>query len=391
MPVPARPPREGFWRYAVPAKWTQFVVPMLAVGGLLFDIVALSDAAGEVDSAEGMRQTAIAVLYTFGLILLPYAVTWAAAMLIMTAFVSLPFAPPDVPASTLVLAIGFVVALTPPAFIVAFTASITAWAAILVALDLRHGAVAVIVVVGAAASGSLGAAVRRVLVDRAESGERARRLRAELLTAASEQRRFIAHELHDVVAHHITVIRMVANMGMRGDGPVGRDLLETVGQSAATALAELRRLLDVLDPAEPNDAVSDGGDRSELDRHIDRISSELRTVGVAVHTDVAPAADVDIPDTHVATLERILIEATTNVLKHAGDTTDCRIRLVAGPDAVVLEVSNRTVDVPTRPAGEPSGYGVPGMQLRAAELGGSVEAGELAGRWIVRATLPLPR
>lgn len=326
------------------------MVPLLAVSGLLFDIVAMLVAEPDVGPGPRILQIGIAVLYTFGLILLPFIVTWAAAVVLVTAFISVPWAPPDVPASTLVL---------------------TAIAAAL----------------GAAGIGYI---VRRILIDRADAAARVRLLRAELAVAAVEQRRLIAHELHDVVAHHITVIRMVSNMGLRSSpARDDADLLETIGSSASTALDELRRLLRVLDPGEDEADPSDGIARRRLGAQLERVASDLRTAGIDVVAGIVDDADRGIPEAVTVSLERILIEATTNVLKH-GDATGCRIHVERESRAIVLEVSNAIGAAPHRPSGEASGYGVPGMRRRAAELGGSVAAGASGHRWIVRAEIPLP-
>ncbi|MCI2957332.1 histidine kinase [Agromyces atrinae] len=389
LPLPTRPPRRGFWAYAPAARWTQLVVPLLAVSGLLFDIVAMLVAEPDVGPGPRIVQIGIAVLYTFGLILLPYIVTWAAAVVLVTAFISVPWAPPDVPASTLVLTMGFVVALTPRAFIATFGAATLAWAIVVVVNDLDAIGLVLLVVASAFAAAGIGYAVRRILIDRADTAARARLLRAELAVAAVEQRRLIAHELHDVVAHHITVIRMVSNMGLRAaDGRSDSDLLDTIGSSASTALEELRRLLRVLDPGGGESDSSGGVAARRLGEQVERVASDLRTAGVDVVTEIVDDADRGIPEAVTVTLERILIEATTNVLKH-GDTTGCRILLERDGRRMVLEVSNRVGTAPHRPGGEASGYGVPGMRRRAAEFGGTVEAGESDGIWVVRAVVPL--
>ncbi|NQX28882.1 hypothetical protein HQQ81_16150 [Microbacteriaceae bacterium VKM Ac-2854] len=389
--VPARPPRRGFWNYAPAARWTQLAVPLLAVSGLLFDIVSvLESAPADASPTLRIQQIAIAVLYTFGLILLPFAVTWAAAVVVVTAFLSVPWASPEVPASTLVFATGFVVALTPPTFIVGYLLACLGWGMVVAVSSPGSTGLMVTVSVGVAAAAGIGYAVRRVLVERAVTAARTQMLRRDLADAAAQQRRLIAHDLHDVVAHHITLIRMVSNMGIRGGGEAEpRELMATISASAASALAELRRLLQVLDPDE-----SAGGEAGEVAvprgaaERVERVVAELRAAGIDVEVEVAQDADRRVPEAVRVTLDRILIEATTNVLKHAGDRADCRIHLRRTADSVTLEVSNRLVAVPHRPASAPGGYGVAGMRRRAAEVGGRVDAAAVGDRWVVRATLP---
>jgi signal transduction histidine kinase len=391
----SRPPCRGFWAYAPTARWTQILVPLLAVSGLVFDIVTLSDAAPAGHPATRVLQVAIAVLYTFALILLPYVVTWAAALVVATAFLSVPWTPPDVPGSTLVLTMGFVVALTSPAFIATYAAATAAWS-ITVALQPAAGGpvLAVVVAVTAAAAAGVGYAVRRILVDRADMAARTLLLRAELATAAADQRSFIARELHDGVAHHLTVIRMVANMRLREERDHGEGAeegsLTTIGTSATTALGELRRLLQVLDPQGGADGDGAAGDRPPgLVEQVERVASDVRKAGVAVAVECPSDVDAGLPETLVVSLERILIEATTNVLKH-GDATDCRIRLERTVRSIVLEVDSGIGVVALRPSGEGTRYGVPGMRRRATEAGGTLTAGPSDGRWVVRASIPVP-
>lgn len=386
---PHRPPRSGFWAHAPAAKWVQIVLPLLAVSGLLFDIAVMLVVEPNIQPGLRVLQLGIAVLYTIGLILLPYAVTWATVVIVLTAFISVPWSPPDVPASTLALTMGFVIALTPRAFITTFAAVTLVWAIVVLGTGAGTLSLMLIFLLGTAGIAGIGYAVRRILVDHADSAARTKQLRAELADAAVQQRRLIAHDLHDVVAHHITVIRMVSNMGLRAAG--GRndaELLETIGASAATALEELRRLLRVLDPSggsvEPDSGVSD----SRLATQIEHVATDLRTAGVSVVIDVVEDADRGVPEAVTISLGRILIEATTNVLKH-GDATGCVIRVERGDRSILLEVINNIGASPQRPGGDASGYGVPGMRRRAYEVDGRVTAGASGTRWVVRADIPL--
>jgi signal transduction histidine kinase len=220
---------------------------------------------------------------------------------------------------------------------------------------------------------------RVALID-AQRDEEARR-------AVADERVRIARDLHDVVAHHLSVIVVQAEaaqevLAARPDR--AGEAMATVADTARSALGELRRVLGVLR------SEGDGGraPQPDLDAVEDLVAS-VRQAGltVAVRTEGEPRAVGGVVG---VAAYRVVQEALTNVLRHAAA---CRaeVALDYGPDALVVTVSDdgrggTGASGPDRPAG----HGLAGMRERVTILGGSLDAGPRAeGGFAVRARLPL--
>jgi signal transduction histidine kinase len=212
-----------------------------------------------------------------------------------------------------------------------------------------------------------------------------------------EQRAQIARELHDIVAHSVSVILLqVGAARMRAlDQPVVAEPLHAAEASGRQALAELRRLLGVLNDSAAEDRGRDHGADGRVPdapqpsiATLDRLASTVRAAGLDI--DLAIAGEVrPLPPGLELSVYRIVQEALTNVLKHAQAST-ARVRVVYGPDAVSIDV----VDDGTGPTacGTPPGHGLVGMRQRARVFGGTTSAGPApGGGWHVRAELPAER
>ncbi len=203
---------------------------------------------------------------------------------------------------------------------------------------------------------------------------------AEQATAAERAR--IARELHDIVAHHLAVIVLQA-AGARASGKPAGSALEKIENSARQALGETRRLLGVLrDPGEEAGLAPQPG-IGELDALADTARASGLPVNLVIsgHRAALPAA-VDI------SVYRIVQEALTNVLKHAGPAR-ADVRIGCAAEAVTIEVTDNGAGKPGHQA-PPGGHGLTGMRERAAVFGGELAAGPRpGGGYAVRARLPL--
>ncbi|MET9660048.1 sensor histidine kinase [Streptomyces sp. NPDC006510] len=219
------------------------------------------------------------------------------------------------------------------------------------------------------------AANRRLLADR----------------AVADERRRIARELHDIVAHHITTMQLMAG-GARANlarPEVVRDALVTLESSGRLALREMRQLLDVLRAGdEPESAPSLPQPGIE---DLDRLVAESRLAGLptgfAVHGPQRP-----LPPTVGLTVFRIAQEALTNSRKYAGDAR-ASVQLTYHQDRITVEVRDDGGGAPPRErasAEGSGGYGLIGMRERVALHGGTLTAGPQAGGgFAVVADLPL--
>ena len=203
--------------------------------------------------------------------------------------------------------------------------------------------------------------------------------------AVAEERARIARELHDVVAHNVSliVVQAVAAEDVFDAKPeVARDALRKIEASGRAALVELRRLLETVRPESTEDANAPQPGLERLDALVAAVAAAGLTV--EVHREGAP---VDLPAGVDLSAYRIVQEALTNTLRHAGATrADVTVRY--GPGAVGVEVVD---DGSGAPADSPNGgHGIVGMRERAALLGGTLEVGGApGGGFRVRADLPL--
>lgn len=241
------------------------------------------------------------------------------------------------------------------------------------------------IVAAAWALGTLGR-VRRAYVDAlVERGERIAReaeQRAEL--AASAERARIAREMHDVVAHGLSVIVVQAD-GARyaaaADPEVATTTLETIATTGRESLTEMRRLLGLLRAGaetgwRPQPGLAD----------LPALVEDARGGGAAVEA-VLPDETVTVPDGIALTAYRVVQEALSNVRKHAGPSPQVRVSVTSGPDLRV------EVEDDGRGAGSVNdhrGNGLVGMRERVAVHGGTFEAGPRpGGGFRVAARLPL--
>ncbi|GII00272.1 hypothetical protein Pta02_22800 [Planobispora takensis] len=296
---------------------------------------------------------------------------------------------------------------------------------------------AVLIVAVAAGTWLLGFSQRHIHADAAHLRELAGRLRAEQEVSARRavlaERARIARDLHDVVAHHVSAIAMqaraTAEVLTEDPGLAGRGVAE-IGEAADNALTEMRRLLGLLTddrdldatglpagdralgPAvlptgdrDPASAALPAGDRGRTGpavprdgggpgpapepslRHLDRLAAAARAAGCRVGIEAVPVAG--IPPAVQVSAYRVVQEALTNVLRHAG-ATGVRITLSRGRGRLTVVVGND----PPAPAHVPlpgSGLGLVGMRERAALFGGTLRAGPRdGGGWRVEAVFRFP-
>src|SRR3989440_7550597 len=221
---------------------------------------------------------------------------------------------------------------------------------------------------------------------RGRAAETARTREEEARRRASEERLRIARELHDVLAHNISLINVQAGVAlhlMDEQPEQARTALTAIKQASKDALGELRSVLEVLrrsDEAEPR-TPQPGLD--ELDDLISRAGAAGLAVTVEVDGVPRPLpVDVDLA------AFRIVQEAVTNVARHAGQST-ATIRVAYGEHEVTLQIDdNGRGGTPGSISG--SGSGIAGMRERTAALGGRLEVGPRpGGGFRVRAELPM--
>ncbi|MDN0196453.1 sensor histidine kinase [Streptomyces sp. S.PNR 29] len=212
--------------------------------------------------------------------------------------------------------------------------------------------------------------------ERAERAQAARR-------RADEERLRIARELHDVLAHSISVINVQAGVGLAlldRDPDQARTALTTIKAKSKEALGEVRQVLDTLRaPGDAPRAPAPGLDR------LPELVEQAASAGLTVEVEGEPPR---LPPGADLAAFRIVQEALTNVVRHSA-SRHARVRLDRG-DGTTLRLRIDDDGPATGADAGGSGNGLAGMRERAAALGGTIEAGPRAdGGFQVLAVLPL--
>jgi signal transduction histidine kinase len=220
--------------------------------------------------------------------------------------------------------------------------------------------------------------------------ERARRAEADReqrdQQAAADERARIARELHDVVAHSITVMVRQAEGGRyvaASDPAAAATVLATVAETGRTALTDMRSLLGVLQPGAGPAVAAPQPTVDDLPDLVQRLRASGQPVSLRVDGEPRPLDRA----AHLAAY-RLVQEALTNVVKHAGPDVETDVRLTWSSESLRLRVSDSG---PARAAGDRpvGGHGLTGMRERLQLVGGRLTAGPAdAGGFTVSGEIP---
>jgi signal transduction histidine kinase len=210
--------------------------------------------------------------------------------------------------------------------------------------------------------------------------------------AVALERVRIARELHDVVAHHVSVMGVQAGAARRvlaSDPAEATTALTSIEHSARLAVDEMRMLLGAL----REDETPDDPSSSTSTRHLDQVGTlvdEAVAAGLPVQS-VIVGEPRPVPATIELSAYRIVQEALTNTRKHGGPDAKAELRLRYETDALEVEVSDNGRATTITGAESRRGLGQIGMRERVAAVGGVLELGPKArGGYLVRARFPLP-
>ena len=221
------------------------------------------------------------------------------------------------------------------------------------------------------------------LEDRAQRLERERDAQAQIAAAAERAR--IARELHDVVAHNVSVMVVQADgatYAMDQDPEAARKALLAIAQTGRTALTEMRRMLGVLRSADdagtyaPQPGIEQLGDLLE----------QVRSSGLPVSLTVE-GVPREMPTGLALAVYRIVQESLTNTRKHGGAQVKASVALMYTDDCLVLRIvdNGRGAQAP----GDGMGHGLVGMRERVTVFGGTLVTGpHVSGGYAVEAILP---
>lgn len=199
----------------------------------------------------------------------------------------------------------------------------------------------------------------------------------------TEQRAFLARELHDTISHELTRITM-STQQLQLRGHIVPEDLDQILERSDQALLELRAVMDLLRDGEGNEEQSPRSWQAP----VDRMTTSLREAGFTVTSDIDPGP---LPAPVLSASLRVLAEATHNVSKHA--TTSCPVSVLVRQESTHLRITVTNGLGARRAQATHVGRGVQGMTERVQQLGGTLTAGpgtgQDAGMWTVTALLPL--
>ena len=212
----------------------------------------------------------------------------------------------------------------------------------------------------------------RLLQERASHQEREQVADAD--KAVAEERTRIARELHDIVAHQVSLMTVQAGAAKtvaKQNPEAALQAMESVEKAGRQALNELRHLVSVLRPG--NDSDDLGPQPGSID--IPRLVDEVRAAGLKVSLDMSVTTS-ELPARVDLAIYRIVQEALTNVIKHAGPQATANVTISSDLDGIAIEVKDNGGGATRLPG---SGHGIVGMRERAQLLGGSLLASPLSG------------
>ena len=235
------------------------------------------------------------------------------------------------------------------------------------------------------------------LAERASHAEFEREQRARIAVLA-ERARF-SREMHDIVGHSLAVIIGLSDGGVRQveANPVrGKQVFELIGETSRHALADLRRTLGALRERPLDEGVEGIGNETLMPQpgvaEVSGLLERTRSAGPQVSYRAGGGDPAALPRSLQLAVYRILQEALTNSLKHAGPDTSVQVAIEFGEESLRVSVAD-TGSETQRSAPVGSGFpgqGLTGVRERAALAGGRAEAGPNdAGGWTVTARFPL--
>jgi signal transduction histidine kinase len=215
-----------------------------------------------------------------------------------------------------------------------------------------------------------------------QAADQQRRRAQELELAAAAERERITRDIHDSVAHGLSVMvvqAQAAAAGINSDPSSAQESIEAVITTGRQSLAEMRRALGSLSDE------SDAAHHEPLSRRLTALAEQARATGTPVRLDLDSQLD-DLPRELVETAYRVVQESLTNARDHAGATSSVNIVVTRAHGGITVEVTNDGAAVD----GFNDGLGINGMRERVRLAGGQLHAGpRQSGGFAVTALLPL--
>lgn len=214
-------------------------------------------------------------------------------------------------------------------------------------------------------------------------------LETKAALAAVEERTRIAREMHDIIAHGMStvVVQSRAAQSILDNDPArARKVLEVIEQTGRESVDDMRRMLGVLRHGDDEAELQPQPDFSDFDKLHEQVSSAGVDVDIAITGQKLPLP----PGLELAGY-RVVQEALTNVMRHAGRPVRVEAQITYGPEALAIRITDDGLGAAAEPATGGSGLGLMGMQERVEIYNGSFHAGPRpGGGYCVDVSLPIP-
>lgn len=381
--------RSQFWAYVPLGRVARLAVLIAVVAVVGLDVILAVTGFAQDPTSTTIAQVALTASFA----LFAWRPPTAALVLLVGGLIAVSSSSGNEPLLAVAAAAGLVVATCSLPFSVAFFTGfvgLTLFAEALHADDRPVGQVFALVVV-AAVSTLVGVAARRMIQRAAHLTDALAERERMLESAVRVERERIADELHDFIAHELTIIAMHARVLEQSPDPgVQIESRDAIGSSARQALADIRRVLEVTHASRPISEIEEPAvERRRLLPTIADVERELAVAGTKVESDGVRAVASRMSRSMEMALARFLREAATNIVKHASSTETVSIRFVSTDDDVVMRIQNSTPGARNSLALPRGGYGIARMRERAAVLGGTFSAGPTPEGWLVEVQLPI--
>ncbi|QIV87429.1 histidine kinase [Glutamicibacter mishrai] len=229
----------------------------------------------------------------------------------------------------------------------------------------------------------------------ANAVEQMQRAQEQTRTAIDKERKNIARDLHDIVAHDITIVAMQSKAAkFANDGQMALEALDVISKLSSETLHDLRLMLNVLRAdGTMSDEAAPGIDAPAATtvyalQGAELFAQRLKDANFQV-TSTMDARISDLPRSAQTAIYRVMQEGTTNVIKHGAPGSSCTLELLSNGTEAVLEITNQIDVSEKKMKGLPEGgSGLIGMSDRMRTFGGKFSTSSKNGFWTLRASIP---
>jgi len=379
-----------FWSFTPIARAGRILVLSVVVVIILVDVVVILVGASTDPLATAIAQIALTAVFA----LFVWRPPTAALVLQVSALMAVSLNMGEEPLLAVALGAGLVVATCSLSLSALYYAGFIGLLVLRVTAESRDDALgwAVAFVVTSFVSLLVGYILRRLTQRTVLLADELAERQRQLEQAVRIERERLADELHDFIAHELTIIAMHASvLEHTTDAELQAEAREAISGSARQALADIRRVLEVTQAARAAEDPEEDGvvERRRLVATVTDVERELAAAGFSVQSDGVYTVAARMSRTMEVALAQFVRESGTNVLKHAEPRSRVVLSFSLEREVVVMRMTNTARSAQPELEIPSGGYGTARMRERAVVLGGIFQAEPSGSEWAVEVRLPL--